>query len=124
MEEKTLILAIPSAIILVALVVHSFRTLPRRRAIAFWIAVVVYGLLRGIAVHRITESIGASFPYQIHNPMLTIAGVSLQEIVGWAVVTYLGWWIGTRFASRSGRPFLFLQIAWACLFLGAISWTV
>ena len=124
MANRTLVLAIPSAIILIALVAHSLRTLPRRRAVTFWIAVVVYGFLRGIAVHRITESIGASFPYQIHNAMLTVAGVSLQEIVGWAVVAYLGWWIGGRFASRSGRPFLFLQIAWASLFLGAISWTV
>ncbi|HYH44399.1 MAG TPA: tetratricopeptide repeat protein, partial [Thermoanaerobaculia bacterium] len=70
----------------------------------------------------------------------------------WAVVAYLAWWLGERFAgslvspsgkgpgagssrrSRKAAPQraepapggvpLFAQVAWACLFLGAISWAV
>jgi hypothetical protein len=119
MESRLLILAIPSAIILVGLIWHSLRALPRWRALAFWVSVIAYGFVRGLAVQGITSTIGASFPYEIHNPMLSIFGVSAQELVGWAVVVYLGWWLGARFTRH-----LFLQVLWASLFLGAISWVV
>jgi hypothetical protein len=72
----------------------------------------------------VTQAIGASFPYEIRNPTLSLGGVSAQEVAGWAVVAYLGWWIGYRFSLRAERPFVFLQAAWASLFLGAISWAV
>jgi tetratricopeptide (TPR) repeat protein len=62
---------------------------------------------------------GASFPYALRAPLLTVLGVPLQEIAGWAIVAYLGWWLGCR-ASR----YLFPQVALACLFLGAASWSV
>jgi tetratricopeptide (TPR) repeat protein len=51
--------------------------------------------------------------------------VSLQEVAGWAIVAYLAWWLGERFARQERKgPRLFLQVAWGCLFLGAISWAV
>lgn len=120
MEPRVLILAVPSLAVLVLLVWHSFRSLPRRRAVAFWVSVTVYGFLRGMAVAWVTrEGLGASLPYQIRDPLLSILGVSLQEVAGWAIVAYLAWWLGDRFARQ-----LFLKIAWGCLFLGAISWAV
>ena len=117
-DSRLLILAIPSAVILAGLVWHSLVALPRWRAAAFWSAVLAYGIARGLGVRFVTGSIGASFPYEIRNPMLSFAGVSAQEVVGWAVVTYLAWWIGAR------RPQLFLQVAWGALFLGAIAWAI
>ena len=120
MEPRVLILAVPSLTVLILLVWHSFRSLPRRRALTFWISVTLYGLLRGLAVAWVTrEGLGASLPYQIRDPLLSVLGVSLQEIAGWAIVAYLAWWLGARFDRR-----LFLGIAWGCLFLGAISWAV
>ncbi len=120
MEPRVLILTIPSLGVLALLVWHSWKTLPRRRALAFWGSVAVYGLLRGLAVAWVTrEGLGASLPYQIRNPLLPVFGVSLQEIAGWAIVAYLAWWLGERFARH-----LFVQAAWGCLFLGAISWAV
>ena len=120
MEPRVLILAVPSLVVLALLVWHSFRSLPRRRAAAFWISVAVYGLLRGMAVAWVTrEGLGASLPYEIRDPLLSVFGVSLQEIAGWAIVAYLAWWLGDRFARQ-----LFLKVAWGCLFLGAISWAV
>lgn len=120
METRVLVLAIPSLVVLCLLVWHSMGALPRRRAAAFWGAVAVYGLLRGMAVAWVTrEGLGASIPYQIHNPLFQVFGVSLQEVAGWAIVAYLAWWIGERFARA-----LFLQVAWGCLFLGAVSWAV
>ncbi len=126
MEPRVLILALPSLVVLALLVWHSWRSLPRRRAIAFWVSVAVYGLLRGVAVAWVTrEGLGASLPYEIRDPLLSVFGVSLQEIAGWAIVAYLAWWLGERFARQEKKgPRLFLQVAWGCLFLGAISWAV
>lgn len=104
------------------------------------------------------QGLGAAAPYVIHNPLLTMGGVSLQEVVGWAVVAYLAWWLGERFGGSLARPAdsgsgslraanratthrsnkpapewteaapdgapLFVQVAWGCLLLGAISWAV
>jgi tetratricopeptide (TPR) repeat protein len=119
-DSRLAALAIPSLIALALLVAHSLRALPRRRAATFWAGVIAYGLLRGVAIGWITRFLGARFPYELHRPLLRILGVSAQEIAGWAVVAYLGWWLGWRFAGRR----LFAQVAWGALFLGAVSWTV
>ena len=119
-DPRVLYLAVPSAIALGILVVHSWIALPRRRAATFWIAVLVYGLVRGLGVKAITRAIGAKFPYELHNPLLHVFGVSVQEIAGWAVVGYLAWWIGSRYA----RERAFAQVAIGALFLGCVSWAV
>ena len=120
MDSRVVILTVPSLAVLVLLVVHSLRTLPRRRAIAFWCSVTAYGVLRGLALRFvIAHGGGSSFPYSIRDPLFPVFGVPLQELAGWAVVGYLGWWLGSRFTPR-----LSAQAAWACLFLGAISWAV
>jgi len=126
MEPRVLILALPSLAVLALLVWHSWRSLPRRRAVVFWVSVAVYGVLRGIAVAWVTrEGLGASLPYRVRDPLLSVLGVSLQEVAGWAIVAYLAWWLGERFARQEKKgPRLFLQVAWGCLFLGAVSWAV
>lgn len=126
METRVLVLALPSLVVLTLLVWHSWRSLPRRRAVLFWVSVAIYGLLRGVAVASVArEGLGASLPYLIRDPLLSVFGVSLQEVAGWAIVAYLAWWLGERFARQEKKgPRLFLQVAWGCLFLGAISWAV
>ena len=126
MEPRVLILALPSLVVLALLVWHSWRSLPRRRAVVFWVSVAVYGVLRGVAVAWVTrEGLGASLPYRVRDPLLSVFGVSLQEVAGWAIVAYLAWWLGERFARQEKKgPRLFLQAAWGCLFLGAVSWAV
>lgn len=119
-DNRVLILSVPSLVILGLLVFHSLRTLPRSRAVAFWFSVLAYGILRGVALRWVIDhGLGASFPYAIRNPLFTVFHVPAQEIAGWAIVVYIGWWLGSRFS-----PKLFPQIAWACVFLGAISWAV
>ena len=87
MQPRVLILALPSLVVLALLVWHSWRSLPRRRAVAFWVSVAVYGVLRGMAVAWVTrEGLGAPLPYQIRDPLLSVFGVSLQEVAGWAIV--------------------------------------
>ena len=127
MDPRTLALAVPTAAALALLVAHSLRALPRRRALAFWLAAACYGVARGVALRAVVErGLGASFPYRIERPLWPVAGVPLQEIAGWAIVAYLGWWLGDRFAAGGGEPrrALFRQLAWACLFLGAVSWAI
>lgn len=124
MTTTAVTLALPSTAILLALLWHSFRAMPSWRAASFWGAVIAYGIARAVAVREVTEAIGASFPYEIRDPLASIGGISLQELAGWAVVSYLAWWIGWRFSLRAQRPWLFLQIAWASLFLGGISWAI
>lgn len=104
--------------ILAGLVWHSLAALPRWRAVAFWVSVLAYGVLRGFGVRFVTETIGASFPYEIRNPLLSIGGVSAQEVAGWAIVVYLAWWIGGRW------KYLIAQVALASIFLGAIAWAI
>ena len=127
MDPRALALVVPTAAVLAALVAHSLRALPGRRAAAFWAAAAAYGVARGAALHRVVEGgLGAAFPYEIHRPLWPVLGVPVQEVAGWAIVAYLGWWLGHRFAAGHGRPrhALSLQLAWACLFLGAVSWAV
>jgi len=120
MDPRVLILAVPSLVVLGLLIAHSWLTLPRGRAIAFWCGVVGYGVLRGVALRWVIDhGSGGAFPYAIRNPLLSIFGVPLQEVIGWAIVVYLGWWLGCRFSR-----YVFAQVAWACLFLGSISWAV
>ena len=127
MNLRVLLLTVPSLAVLALLLGHSARTLPRRRATSFWAGIAVYGFLRALSVRWITEKgLGAPVPYEIRDPLFPVLGVAPQEVVGWAIVAYLGWWLGYRFAARahSGRPRLYPQVAWASLFLGAISWAV
>lgn len=120
MISHSLQLALPSLVILVVLLAHSVRALPRPRAAAFWIGVASYGLARGAAVRWISASyLGGAFPYVIRDPLIQLGGVSLQEVAGWAIVLYLGWWLGARLSTR-----IFRQILCACLFLAAASWAV
>ncbi len=118
--SRFLLLVLPSLFILVMLMAHSARTLPRPRATVFWLCVIFYGLLRGAAVRWVSVSyLGGGFPYVIREPVMPLAGVSLQEVAGWAIVLYLGWWLGALLTSR-----LMGQVAWACLFLASASWAV
>jgi len=86
----------------------------------------------------------ASFPYVMRAPLLSLYGASIQEVAGWAIVSYLGWWLGWRLARAVGAPRarrgtdhptvpegppvasprLYVQVLWASLFLGAVSWAV
>lgn len=124
LDARVATLALPSLVVLVLLVIHSFRSLPRWRALFFWVAVLVYGVVRGVGVLFITRTIGARFPYEIHRPLFAVFGVSLQEISGWAIVAYLAWWLGHEMARRYAGGALYVQAAWGCLFLGCVSWTV
>src|SRR5687768_17269725 len=100
MDLRLLLLTVPSLAVLALLARHSARTLPRLRAAGFWAAVVGYGFIRSLGVKWVTEKgLGAPVPYEIREPLFPVLGVPLQEVAGWAIVAYLGWWLGYRFAA-------------------------
>src|SRR6476659_5590364 len=107
MGSSPILLAVSSGLVLLGLIVHSVWALPRRRALAFWGSVFVYGLARGFAVRLLSRDVlGASVPYVLHAPSMRVLGVSVQELAGWAIVCYLGWWLGWRFSAGLARPVL------------------
>jgi hypothetical protein len=114
-------LALASSLVLVVLVAHSAWALPARRAAAFWVAVLGYGIVRGIGVRLVTaHGLDASFPYAFHEQGPAFAGVGVQELAGWALVAYLAWWLGSRVSPRRFFP----RIVVACAFLAAASFAV
>ena len=114
-------LAIASSLVLAALVAHSAWALPRRRAAAYWATVLAYGLVRGLGVRLITQrGLDASFPYEFHEQGPAILGVGAQELAGWALIVYLGWWLASRLSPQR----LFPRIVGACAFLALSSLAV
>ena len=96
---------LPSALALALLVAHSLAALERRRALAFWVAIVGYGWVRHLAIRAITEdALDGRFPYRLQRPLLAIFDVPLQELAGWAIATYLAWWLAERLAGEGGAP--------------------
>jgi len=115
-----LLLLVPSLVILAILMTHAARTLSSRRAVLFWFGALAYGVVRGAAVSWVSVTyLGGGFPYVVREPGPMLAGVSLQEVAGWVIVLYLGWWLGALFSSR-----LIGQVVCACLWLASASWAV
>lgn len=102
MDPGITIVAVFSAVMLVALVWHSLAVLSRSRAVAFWVSVVVYALLREFA----------------HSMLLFHVVGPVVRVVGFAITLYLAWWIGGRWT------YLVAQVALASIFLGAIGWGI
>ncbi len=120
------LLLLPSALALALLVAHSLAALERRRALVFWAAIAGYGWVRHLAIRAITEeALDGRFPYRLQGPRLAIFDVPLQELAGWAIATYLAWWLAERLAGEGSAPAsLGVVIAAAALALAATSWLV
>lgn len=98
MSPAIFFLTIPSALILIFLIVHSLANRGRRKTLVFFIAAVIYGIVRASLLQSlITKQYGTLFPYLINFPVIKIGAVSLQEIVGWSVAATLAWLLSDRF---------------------------
>lgn len=102
LDPRILVAAVALAVILVALVWHSMAALPRWRAVAFWVSVLMYGLLR------------ACFQSAMARP----AGATVVGVAGFAITLYLAWWLGGHWT------YLIAQVALASIFLGAMGWAI
>jgi Tfp pilus assembly protein PilF len=112
------LLAIPSAAALALLCWDRWRSWGGRTALAWIAAAALYGALRGLAIRAVSGlALDTPFPYLMNRPGAALLGVSLQEIVGWAVAGTLALAVALRLASRAGTH---AQAALAALALAAV----
>lgn len=98
-----LLLAIPSLLALALLAWDRRATTGTRLAVAYFAAVAAYGAVRGLAIRAVTgTALETPFPYLMNRPVATLFGVSLQEVVGWAVAATLALRIAERLVRRGG----------------------
>jgi hypothetical protein len=119
-----LLLAIPSLLALALLAWDRRAVLGTRTALAYFAAVAAYGALRGIAIRAVTGSaLATPFPYLMNQPVATLFGVSLQELVGWAVAATLALCVAERLVSRGGahRTAAVAALGLACVCLAVES---
>ena len=113
-----LLLAIPSLVALALLARDRRAVVGARAALAYFTALAVYGALRGTAIRAITgTALATPFPYLMNRPVAALFGVSLQEVVGWAVAATLALRIAERLVSRGGahRTAAVAALALACV---------
>lgn len=98
-----LLLAIPSLVALALLAWDRRAATGTRLALAYFATAAAYGAARGLAIRAVTgTALATPFPYLMNRPVATFFGVSLQEVVGWAVAATLALCIAERLVSRGG----------------------
>ncbi len=120
-----LALAVPSLIALVLLAADRRRAEPRRWR-RFLIAVMVYGVVRSLAVRWVTETaLQGSAPYGFGGGGPALFGVPLQELAGWMVAVSLAWAVGEGLTGALGRAATPHRVALgAAVVLAALSFAV
>ncbi len=97
-------LAALSAAVLLLVVDHRRANLGGRAAAAFFVASVGYGLVRSLSIRSLAEAHLGGMPYRLGTPLASIAGVPLQELIGWTASAGLAAYIADRLLRRFGRP--------------------
>lgn len=101
MPSALAFLALPSLCVFLLLTLHGYRNLGRNKALAYFGCLFGYGWIRAVWLQQITsEKLESAFPYLMNLPVLKIAGVSLQEMIGWTVAVTISWWVGERLLRR------------------------
>ncbi|MEO6326785.1 MAG: tetratricopeptide repeat protein [Thermoanaerobaculia bacterium] len=103
MKDAFFLLGVPSVLVLLALLVDRARRAGGGAALSFAGALAVYGVLRGLAIQKILSPfLGSPPPYVMNLPVLSLGGVSLQELVGWGVAVLLSWRLTEAALDRAG----------------------
>ncbi len=124
---RTLLLFLPSALVVLAMVLHSLKQRGARETWLFFGFGLLFGVLRGNIIWWITTvHFGGRFPYIFTNKLLGIFHDSLQADIGWILTVYLGWCFAERLLARvTGRErSLFHTVSIAALFATALSYAV
>ena len=101
-----LLLMIPSSLLLVLMILHSWRYRGRGVTFAFFLLCFGFGILRGNLIYYIiTQYLGGdTLPYLFLRPVARIGNASLQECIGWIFALYLCWstveWVLARQGGR------------------------
>lgn len=97
-------LAALSAAVLLLVIDHRRANLGGRAAAAFFFASAGYGLIRSLSIRTLAEAHLGGMPYRLGSPLASIAGVPLQELVGWTASAGLAAYFADRLLRRFGRP--------------------
>ena len=93
-----------STVALLLLLAHRRANLGRAATAIFVVAAAAYGWLRSTAIGVLSALAHADAPYRIVTPLATVAGVPLQELVGWISAVALASYLADRLLRRLGRP--------------------
>ncbi len=97
-------LAALSAAVLLLLLDHRRANLGARAALWFALCSCGYGLIRSLSINALSEAHLGGAPYRLTAPLLTVAGVPLQELLGWTVAAGLASYFADRLLRRLGQP--------------------
>lgn len=104
MDSTFLLLTLPSGLVLLALLRHSWTTRGRGPTLSFLGAVAAYGVSRSLVIRWISrERLGSPHPYLMNRPVVSFYGVSVQELVGWALAVLVAFFLCDRLWRRLGR---------------------
>ncbi len=124
---NTLLLFVPSAMAVTALMWHAWHYRGRRIALSFFFAAFLFGVARGNAIHYITvKAQGGVMPYVFTQPVVQIFSASLQAIIGWIFSLYVSWWLAERVLARipSLKGDLMGTVGMTCVGMAAVGYGV
>jgi Tetratricopeptide repeat len=99
-----LALAAFSAAALLLVLEHRRANLGIRATAAFVAASCGYGFVRSLSIRWLADAHLGGVPYRLSSPVATIAGVPLQELVGWTAAAGLAGYFADRLLRRFGQP--------------------
>ena len=101
MRAGLLFLALPSAVVLILLFLHSIENRGMKPSLAYFGAAFAYGWIRGAWIESLSrKEYGSLAPYVINLPVVKLGAASLQEVIGWSVAVTLAWLIADRLLRR------------------------
>lgn len=124
---RTALLFIPSALVVLAMVLHSLKVRGKRETLLFFLFGFLFGVLRGNIIWWITTvHFGGRFPYVFTNKVFGVFHDSFQADIGWILTVYLGWCFAERLLARTQERArsLFHTVSLAALFATALSYAV
>jgi len=79
---------------------HRRANLGTAATVAFLISAAAYGWVRSLAIRWLSETRLGEVPYHLDRPLATLAGVPLQELLGWTSAAGLAGYLADRVLRR------------------------
>jgi hypothetical protein len=95
-----LAIAALSCAVLLLVLAHRAGNLGGRAMGAFLVAAAAYGWVRSLAIRLLSEARLGNLPYHLESPLVSVAGVPLQELFGWILALGLAGYFADRLLRR------------------------